>query len=229
MRLNHKDFPGKQSALKSIEVQGDSLLWSYTSGFFVQNASVPISSLVSVNLDGKELVWSYRIFANDGSGKVDDLSETLSAVGQTISETDCLVGIYWKLLEVVNPREFQERRSAERNSRRQNSENHDGNHAESSQRHNSARDVHNQRRRHSSSAGSSSRSSEDNYASQSASRVPRDPSIDLKRALLLIGGSLGREKKRKPKSTLRLVHHPDHGGDQDFFVKLEIVLAELDW
>lgn len=229
MRLNHKDFPGRQSALKSIEVQGDSLLWSYQSGFFAQNASVPISSLVSVRLDSKELIWTYRIFANDGSGRVDDLSETLSAAGQTTAETDHLAGIYWKLLELVNPLEFQERRSAERNSRKQKSESHDGKGSERSQRRNSAKDANDKGRSDRSNASSSSRSSGENSSSQSSSKVSPDPSGDLRSALILIGGSLASEKKRKLKSALRLVHHPDHGGDQEFFVQLELVLAELDW
>jgi hypothetical protein len=229
MILNHRDFPGKRSALKSIEIQGDSLLWSYQSGFFTQNASVPISSLVSIRLENNELIWTYRLFANDGSGKVDDIAEILSAIGQTQSDNDCLVSIYWNLLEFVNPREFTERRTAEHDSRRRSSRKHNSKTSEDFGGDDSAYSANNQQRRDPSNAGSSSESSRGQSASQSSSSGPPGTRDDLKRALSLIGGSLAKEKKRKLKSTLRLVHHPDHGGNHEFFIQLESVLVELEW
>jgi hypothetical protein len=229
VRLNHKDFPGKQSALKSIEILGDSLVWSYQSGFFTQNASVPISSLVSTYLKSNEIIWTYRIFANDGSGNVDDLSETLSAEGQTKLETDHLVSIYWQLLEFVNPFEFKERSSAESESKKWKSEKRENRSSEDSQRDHYAKDANNQGRQGRSNTGYSSKSSKDDFSSGSSSKVAPDAKSDLKQALSLIGGSLAKDKKRKLKSTLRIIHHPDHGGEQEFFIQLESALIELDW
>jgi hypothetical protein len=229
MILNHRDFPGKRSGLKSIEIQGDSLLWSYQSGFFAQNASVPISSLVSIRLENNELIWTYRIFLNDRSGKIDDIVETLSAVGQTQSDNDCLASIFWHLLEFVNPREFTERRTAERDSGRRTSRKHNSNTSKDFGEDDSANNANSQQQRDPSDTGSSSESSRGKSASQSSSSGPPSSRSDLKRALSLIGGSLAKEKKRKLKSTLRLVHHPDHGGNQEFFIQLESVLVELEW
>jgi len=229
MILNHRDFPGKRSALKSIEVQGDSLLWSYQTGFFAQNASVPVSSLVSIRLENNELIWTYRVFANNGSGQVDDLTETLSAAGNSQSDNDCLISTYWKLLEIVNPREFTERRTTERDSRRRTSGKQNSQTAEDFEGDKSASDTSNQQRRTPGNADSSTESSKRHSGSQSTSSRSTDVRDDLKRALSLIGGSLPKEKKRKLKSTLRLVHHPDQGGSQDFFIQLESVLGELEW
>jgi hypothetical protein len=230
MRLDHRDFPGKRSPLKSIEVKGDSLLWTYQSGFFAQNASVPISSLVSIHYEKNELIWTYRIFASDGSGRVDDVAETLSAEGQTQSEKDYLSRLYWDLLKTFNPQDYSSRRNAESNSSQETSGSDPGRR----QNHNAAQDSTNNANRHARQDASDSRSysssrQQGQSASQSSTYARTSTTTDLKNALRLLGGSLSIEKKRKFKSTLRLIHHPDHGGDQEFFIELESVFTDLDW
>ena len=224
MKLNHRDFPGKRSNLRSIKVEGDSLLWIYHSGFFDQHASIPLSSLVSVRLDGGELFWTYRIFANDGSGGVDDLRETLSAQGFTQSDNDHLIQIYWKLLQTVHPREYAERRSSQGDPRQQSSSKRDRYTTNDSARSSNSKDQDSRR-----DPGSASNHSGNDSYSNSTSRASPENRDDLKRAIIILGASLSVDKRRKLKSSLRLLYHPDHGGSQDFFITLESVFAELEW
>jgi hypothetical protein len=228
MRLNHRDFPGRRSALRSIEIQGDSLLWTYQTGLFTHNASVPISSLVYIRLDNNELIWKYRIFANDGSGREDVLTETLSAAAQTQSENDSLARIYWSLLETVNPSDSPGRRNEDHQSKQWTSTQQEHGHKEDFNKNESKRKAYADARRDSNS-GSSSNSSGGQTASQSSASTSPSSRNEIRIALRLLGSGLSNDKKRKLKSTLRLVHHPDYGGDQDFFIELESALVELEW
>ena len=230
MRLVHKNFPGKTSLLKSIEVKGDSLLWTYQSGFFSQHACVPISSLVSVQFDRCELTWHYRIFANDGSGRVDDVSETLSAQGYSPSEIESLRRLYWILLENVHPHEFTRHNGSARTSSQQSSSGNSSNQSGRGRQQKSANNTNRNDGKGQGDSNSASGSSNNNHSSsQSSAESHSNVKTDIKNALLLLGGSLNEEKKRKLKSTLRLVHHPDHGSDQDFFIALQAVLIDMDW
>jgi len=230
MRLVHKDFPGKKSPLKSIEIKGDSLLWTYQSGFFSQNASVPISSLVDIKYENNELIWAYRIFTNDASGRVDDVAETLSAEGQTKSENDFLARLYWELLKTLNPHEYSSRRNAEQNTNKRNSGNGTGKREEKNERKDHTKNEHtNTKKDHSDKTWSANSSQQGKSESQSTSNASDSTKTEIKRALYILGGSLSKEKRRKFKSTLRLIHHPDHGGDQEFFIELESALVDLEW
>jgi hypothetical protein len=222
VKLNHRDFPGKRSNLRSIKVEGDSLLWIYQSGFFDQNASIPLSSLVSVRLDGGELFWTYRIFANDGSGGVDDLRETLSAEGLTQSENDQLIQIYWKLLQTVHPREYADYRSSHEDPKQQSSSKRERYSSNDSARSSDSTDQGSRRK-----PGSASNRSGDD--SNSTPRMPPGNRDELKNAIIILGASLSAEKRRKLKSSFRFLYHPDHGGNQDFFIILESVFVELKW
>jgi hypothetical protein len=222
LELNHRDFPGKRSTLKSIVIEGDSLLWVYQSGFFTQHASVPLSSLISLRLDGGELFWTYRIFPTERSGAVDDLTETLSILGRTQSENDQLIQIYWKLLQTVHPREYAERRSSHEDPKQQSSSNRERYSSNDSARSSDSKDQGSRRE-----PGSASNHSGDD--SKSTSRTSPGNRDELKKAIIILGASLSAEKRRKLKSSLRLLYHPDHGGNQDFFIKLESVFVELEW
>lgn len=224
MELNHRDFPGKRSNLQSIKVEGDSLLWIYQSGFFAQNASIPLSSLVSVRLDCGELFWTYNIFASDGSGGVDNLRETLSAQGLTQSENDQLTQVYWKLLQTVHPREYAERRSSHEDPRQHSSGTRERHSSSDSARSSNSKDQGSRRK-----SGSASNHSGGDSSSNSTPRTSPESRDDLKKAVTILGASLSAEKRRKLKSSLRLLYHPDHGGSQDFFIKLESVFVELEW
>jgi len=231
MRIAHRDFQGKKSQLKSIEVRGDSLLWTYQAGFFSQNASVPISSLTSVSWENSELVWNYRIFANDGSGTVDNISETLSAEGQTPSEKEYLYRLYWVLLETVHPHEFSKRRGSGRNASQEGSSGDDGSRQKHDEQQASASNANRSTGQEDRNSGSSSTSSEQRRSSKQSttSSSPRANAESIKNALCLLGGNLSIEKRRKLKSTLRIIHHPDHGGNQEFFIALQAALIELNW
>jgi hypothetical protein len=231
MRIAHRDFQGKKSQLKSIEVRGDSLLWTYQSGFCTQNASVPISSLTSVSWRNSELFWNYRIFANNGSGAVDDISETLSAEGQNPSEKEYLYRLYWVLLETVHPHEYSKHRGSEHNASEEGSSEDERKRQKHDEQQASASNANRSTRRERSNNSSSSTSSKQQRSStqSTASSSSRANAEGIKNALCLIGGNLSIEKRRKLKSTLRMIHHPDHGGNQEFFIALQAALIELDW
>jgi hypothetical protein len=224
VELFHRDFLGRRSTLKSIAIEGDSLLWVYQSGFFTQHASVPLSSLISLRLEGGELFWTYRIFPTERTGSVDDLVETLSALGRTQSENDHLIQIYWKLLQTVHPREYAERRSSQGDPRQQSSSKRDRYTTNDSARSSNSKDQDSRR-----DPGSASNHSGNDSYSNSTSRASPENRDDLKRAIIILGASLSVDKRRKLKSSLRLLYHPDHGGSQDFFITLESVFAELEW
>jgi hypothetical protein len=222
LELNHRDFPGKRSILKSIGIEGDSLLCVYQSGFFTQHASVPLSSLISLRLDGCELFWTYRIFPTERSGSVDDLTETLSVLGRTQSDNDCLIQIYWKLLQTVHPREYAKRRSSHGDSKQQSSSKSERYSRNDSARNSDSKDQGSRRE-----PGSTSNHSGDH--SNSTPPTSFGNVDDMKKAIIILGASLSAEKRRKLKSSLRLLYHPDHGGNQDFFIKLESIFVELEW
>ena len=229
MKLVHKNFPGKVSGLISIQIKGDSLVWSYRSGFFVHDACVPINSLVSVEYNNSEFIWQYKTFVADEKGEIQDITESLSAVDLNTNENVLINKIFWQLLESVNPMEFRNRTNDAGDKKNY----QDRRDKEASKRKNKKEKSDNQRNRRQTYYESNSRSEENPRSEESDNNATVDyrttKDSEIRDSLIVLGSSLNPEQRKKLKSTLRLIHHPDHGGNKDFFIALERSMVNLEW
>jgi hypothetical protein len=226
MRLIFQDYAAKSCSLNTIYIQDDFLAWKYKTAFFLQDCSIPISSIASVSLADGQLTWQYSMPIHE---KSTFLSETLSARSQTLSEQKFLAGLYQDLLAKLVQRENASRGGsrdhASSDSSRQKQQHRGGN----SDQQRSSRSQDQTSEQSADTGRSSQRSRESKAGSRQSCQRSSEFSHDIRGALLTLGSSLSGDQKRRLKATLRMVHHPDHGGSKDYFIALEIALRELQW
>ena len=215
MLIRDLDHQIKGNHLISFSVEGDLLKWKYRSSFWAitQEAFIKISSIDNLNLDNERLSWSYTDFVdNTSKNQIESLSSRYELKAENEQEIKTLL-IYFKQLTKCGVNRNNSRQS--KKSKEENQSKKD----EKNTKNKTGQEANNSAKYKSSSKAKDSKVNTNNISGKE----------NIYRAIKLLSQNLDADRKKKLKRTLRLIHHPDQGGSNEYYLAIEEAFEKLNY